>query len=162
MPRILDGFSFSALFGVYSLLHRPDTFSGYLLGSPSLWWHDRLAFTWEQEYASTHEDLAARAFLFVGADEHPRSGEVWMNERLPAAVLEQLRQVDNFNELPTRLRRRSNPEPPPRPCRNRRRVPSHRPSSSHGTRHAFCDPRRHDLAAEDQIRWLQICVSITR
>ena len=110
MPRALVGFSFSALFGIYSLLHRPDTFAGYLLGSPSLWWHDRLAFTWEQDYASTHEDLAAGAFLFVGADEeHPRGGEVWMNERLPAAVLEQLRQVDNLNELATRLQRRNYP-----------------------------------------------------
>lgn len=109
MPRMLVGFSFSALFGVYSLLHRPDAFAGYLLGSPSLWWHDRLAFTWEQEYASAHEDLEARAFLFVGADEHPRGGEVWMNERLPADVLDQLRQVDNLNEFATRLRRRSYP-----------------------------------------------------
>lgn len=108
-PRTLVGFSFSALFGVYSLLHRPDPFAGYLLGSPSLWWHDRLAFTWEQEYSRAHDDLAARVFLFVGANEHRRGAEVWMNERLPAVVLEQLQQVDNAKELAARLQRRNYP-----------------------------------------------------
>ncbi len=32
-----------------------------------------------------------------------------MNERLPAAVLDQLRQVDNLNDFATRLRQRSYP-----------------------------------------------------
>jgi len=108
-PRILAGFSFSALFGLYSLLHRPDLFAGYLLGSPSLWWHDRLAFTWERDWSLAHDDLAARVFLFVGANEQRHAGETWMNERLPAAVLEQLRQVDNLDEIATRLRGRGYP-----------------------------------------------------
>lgn len=109
VPRNLVGFSFSALFGLYSLFHRPGPFTGYLLGSPSLWWHDRLAFTWEHDWSRDHDNLEARVFLFVGADEHPRGGNVWMNERFPPTVLEQLRQVDNLHELAVRLRGRDYP-----------------------------------------------------
>ena len=102
-PRFLVGFSFRGLFGLYCLFHRPNTFAGYLLGSPSLWWDNGLAFTWEQNWSREHDDLAARVFLFVGANEHPRGGAVWMNERLPPPVLEHLQQIDNLDKMVTRL-----------------------------------------------------------
>lgn len=106
--RVLAGFSFSGLFGLYCLLHRPELFSGYLLGSPSLWWHDRLAFEWEETWARDHDDLSARVFLSVGANEQVVGGS-WKNEGLTLEVLRQLKQVDNLNDLVTRLRSRRYP-----------------------------------------------------
>lgn len=106
--RALAGFSFSGLFGLYCLLHRPGPFSAYLLGSPSLWWHDRLAFDWEERWARDHDDLPARVFLSVGANEQVVGG-TWKNEGLPLEVLRQLEQVDNLNDFVTRLRSRRYP-----------------------------------------------------
>lgn len=106
--RALAGFSFSGLFGLYCLLHRPTMFSSYLLGSPSLWWHDRLAFAWEETWARDHDDLPARVFLSAGANEQLVGGS-WKNESLPLEVLRQLKQVDNLNDLVTRLRSRRYP-----------------------------------------------------
>lgn len=107
-PRALVGFSFSALFGLYCLFHRPETFSAYILGSPSLWWDDGIAFAWEEAWSRDHADLPARVFLYVGANEQ-RVGGAWMNEGLPLPVLERLRQVDHLNEMVARLQGRHYP-----------------------------------------------------
>jgi uncharacterized protein len=106
--RALAGFSFSGLFGLYCLFHRPHTFHGYLLGSPSLWWDQRVAFTWETTWAAGHDDLAARLFLSAGANEQ-LVGDSWKNERFPLETLQRLKQVDNLNELATRLQERRYP-----------------------------------------------------
>ncbi|WP_066454821.1 alpha/beta hydrolase [Castellaniella caeni] len=36
--QVLAGHSLGALFALYVLLHRPGTFDGYVLSSPSVWW----------------------------------------------------------------------------------------------------------------------------
>lgn len=102
--RAIVGFSFSALFELYVLFHHPETFSGYLVGSPSLWWDAGLAFQWEQAWADAHGDLPARMFLSVGANEQ-LVGDSWMNERFPLDVLKRLRQVDKVKEMAERLDR---------------------------------------------------------
>jgi len=107
-PRVLAGFSFSALFGLYCLFHRPEAFSGYILGSPSLWWDGGIAFAWEEAWSRDHPDLPARVFLYVGANEQ-RIGGAWMNEGLPLSVLERLKQVDNLNDMVARLEARHYP-----------------------------------------------------
>jgi predicted alpha/beta superfamily hydrolase len=106
--RALAGFSFSGLFGLCCLLHRPQTFSGYLLGSPSLWWDDGVAFIWEEAWARDHDDLRARVFLSVGADEQ-LAGSSWKNEGFPLEVLQRLKQVDNLTEMVERLQSRRYP-----------------------------------------------------
>jgi predicted alpha/beta superfamily hydrolase len=63
------GHSLGGLFGTYALLRAPDTFTRYVIGSPSLWWHSRAIFDQEAEYAATHDDLAARVFFGIGSDE---------------------------------------------------------------------------------------------
>jgi predicted alpha/beta superfamily hydrolase len=63
------GHSLGGLFGTYVLLHAPDTFTRYVIGSPSLWWHDKQILDMEAEYAATHDDLAAAVFFGIGADE---------------------------------------------------------------------------------------------
>ena len=63
------GHSLGGLFGTYALLRAPDTFSRYVIGSPSLLVARPAIFDQEAEYAATHDDLAARVFFGIGADE---------------------------------------------------------------------------------------------
>jgi uncharacterized protein len=63
------GHSLGGLFATYVLLTEPATFRRYGIGSPSLWWHDDMMFSYEQRYADEHDDLAAKVFFSVGAFE---------------------------------------------------------------------------------------------
>lgn len=63
------GASFGALFALYVLFHRPDTFNRYVVLSPSLWWDKKVTFKYEREYANRHRELPARVFLSVGSLE---------------------------------------------------------------------------------------------
>lgn len=67
--RILLGHSFGGLFTTYTLFQRNRLFQHFVIGSPSLWWHDRVMFNVEEEYAQTHKSLPARVFISVGSDE---------------------------------------------------------------------------------------------
>jgi uncharacterized protein len=67
--RMLAGYSLGSLFGTYVLLHEPHRFQSYLIGSPSLWWDDEVAFGYEERYASNHQSLPARVFMSAGARE---------------------------------------------------------------------------------------------
>ena len=71
----LVGHSFSALFGLYTLFHKPDLFDKYVLASPSIWWDDRVMLDIENDYAVGHDDLTARVFLSAGADEDVFGGQ---------------------------------------------------------------------------------------
>ena len=63
------GHSLGGLFGCCSLLTAPQAFQRYIIGSPSLWWQDDVAFTMEQAFADANTDLPARVFFGVGATE---------------------------------------------------------------------------------------------
>jgi hypothetical protein len=63
---VLAGDSYGGLFGLYTLFHQPETFRGYIIGSPSIWWDDRIIMEYETRYAAKHADLHARVFLSVG------------------------------------------------------------------------------------------------
>jgi predicted alpha/beta superfamily hydrolase len=67
--RGIIGVSLGGLFALYTLFHHPDTFSRYVICSPSLWWGDGITFTYENEYASTHSHLKARVFMSAGSLE---------------------------------------------------------------------------------------------
>ena len=68
---ILCGHSLGGLFTLYTLLTRPQSFSHYVAGSPSLWWHNEMLFEVEQAYASQQQDLAKTVFISVGELEEP-------------------------------------------------------------------------------------------
>ena len=72
--RIYAGHSYGGLFGAQILLNDPTLFSGYILGSPSLWYDSRYTFKTEAEYAATHTDLPADVFMFIGEYETPGLG----------------------------------------------------------------------------------------
>jgi predicted alpha/beta superfamily hydrolase len=63
------GSSLAGLFGAWVLLHEPGMFRRYCLSSPSLWWDKGIIFDHESEHAAGHDDLDARVFIGVGADE---------------------------------------------------------------------------------------------
>lgn len=67
--RTLVGHSFSALFGLDTLLQTPDAFGRWVLTSPSVWWDDRVIFRREAAHAATATDLPGRVFLSVGSEE---------------------------------------------------------------------------------------------
>ncbi len=65
---ILIGHSFGGLFAAHALLDRPNTFSGYLLISPSLGWNNEdILLSFEQFLAS--QDSAALDLYFVKGNE---------------------------------------------------------------------------------------------
>jgi predicted alpha/beta superfamily hydrolase len=78
------GGSLGGLFGAWALLQEPAMFRRYCLSSPSLWWGNAVIFDQEAEYAAGHEDLDARVFIGVGADECA-AGHLSEIRRLPDA-----------------------------------------------------------------------------
>jgi predicted alpha/beta superfamily hydrolase len=66
------GHSYGGLLGAQILFTEPDLFSGYILGSPSLWFDGRHIFGLEAAYAAKHRDLAAKVYLYVGEYESIR------------------------------------------------------------------------------------------
>lgn len=64
--RGLAGYSYGGLFALYVLFHAPEMFTRYFAGSPTMW---PQLFEYEEEYASTHEDLKARLFVTAGGRE---------------------------------------------------------------------------------------------
>jgi predicted alpha/beta superfamily hydrolase len=76
------GDSLGGLFATYVLLNEPATFRRYGIGSPSLWWDDKMIFEREAHYARGHHDLAGKVFFSVGVDETPHGSR---------RLLEQLR-----------------------------------------------------------------------
>lgn len=68
------GHSYGALLGAQILFTEPGLFSGYILGSPSLWYGKRHTLGLEASYAARSRDLPAKVFLYVGEYEAQRKG----------------------------------------------------------------------------------------
>lgn len=69
--RTLVGHSLGGLFGAYVLLKEPSLFSGYILSSPSLWFHDETIFETEEDSANSHFVPRGKVFISVGSTETP-------------------------------------------------------------------------------------------
>jgi predicted alpha/beta superfamily hydrolase len=74
------GHSYGALLGAQILLTEPAMFSGYILGSPSLWFAREHYRGLETAYAANSKDLAAKVFLYVGEYETVRKGDPRFNK----------------------------------------------------------------------------------
>jgi len=68
--KIFSGHSYGGLLGAYLLFTQPQLFDYYLLGSPSLWYDQRVIFRLEADYAKQHKDLPAKVFMATGAQEN--------------------------------------------------------------------------------------------
>ena len=69
------GHSYGSLLGTQILFTEPGLFSGYILGSPSLWYDKRHTLELESRYAARSKDLPAKIYLYVGAYEAQRKGD---------------------------------------------------------------------------------------
>lgn len=69
------GHSYGSLLGAQILFTEPGLFSGYILGSPSLWYDKRHVLGMEASYAARNRDLPAKVFLYVGEYEALRKGD---------------------------------------------------------------------------------------
>ena len=67
--RILSGYSFGGLFGLYALFHDPDLFNKYFIGSPTIRYSNGITYEFEASYAAAHKDLEADVFISSGALE---------------------------------------------------------------------------------------------
>jgi predicted alpha/beta superfamily hydrolase len=107
------GHSLGGLFGTYALLTAPDTFSRYAIGSPSYWWGANDIFPLEQEYADTHDDLAARVFMGIGIHEDQAGREREASRLSEAArAIPASRYIDmvaDMERMATTLRSRNYP-----------------------------------------------------
>ena len=70
--RGLAGHSLGGLFAAYAWLNDDNTFSRYLISSPSLWWNDGELLKSEASIAESGKALHGRVFLSVGAREGRR------------------------------------------------------------------------------------------
>jgi uncharacterized protein len=67
--KIYAGHSYGGLLGTYILFTQPDMFDYYLIGSPSLWFNNKVAFNYEASYAKANRDLKAKVYMAAGAQE---------------------------------------------------------------------------------------------
>jgi hypothetical protein len=54
---------------LYVLFKKPELFSLYYAGSPSIRYDKGVLYTYEEEYAATHKDLNATLFMTAGGAE---------------------------------------------------------------------------------------------
>jgi hypothetical protein len=66
---VFVGHSYGGLFGAYVLLTKPELFSAYILGSPSLWFNKHEILNYEKSYAASNRDLQARVVMYAGEFE---------------------------------------------------------------------------------------------
>jgi predicted alpha/beta superfamily hydrolase len=63
------GNSLGGLFPSWVLFHEPTRFQRYVIVSPSWWWNDYRVWTWEADFAASHDDLPATVFATFGGLE---------------------------------------------------------------------------------------------
>lgn len=67
--RGLGGYSYGGLFSLYVLFKKPELFTLYYAGSPSIRYDKGVLYTYEEEYTATHKDLNATLFMTAGGAE---------------------------------------------------------------------------------------------
>lgn len=67
--KIFVGHSFGGLLGAFTLLSKPQLFDHYIIGSPSLWYDNKVMFELEKQYAREHKAMAANVHMYIGGEE---------------------------------------------------------------------------------------------
>lgn len=70
--RIFLGHSYGSLLGMQILLSEPRLFDAYVLGSPSFWYDHHYMVNQARAYMTTHDDLPARVYMYIGEYEETR------------------------------------------------------------------------------------------
>ena len=71
--RAICGFSYGGLFVLYTLFHKPEMFNGYIAGSPSFYWDNKIIFKYEQKYFERSSNLPVKLFMSAGSLENQDS-----------------------------------------------------------------------------------------
>jgi hypothetical protein len=66
--------SYGSLLALDILFNEPGAFENYILGSPSLWFNNKVMFERERAYAARNKDLRANVYFAVGGYETVRQG----------------------------------------------------------------------------------------
>jgi predicted alpha/beta superfamily hydrolase len=72
--KTLMAHSYGSLLGLDFLFNEPTAFENYVLGSPSLWFANKVMFERERAYAAKNRDLKANVYFAVGGFETLRPG----------------------------------------------------------------------------------------
>jgi len=67
--RTINGYSIGGLFALYTLFTKPETFSGYIIGSPSLTWDNYSIFSYEENSFEKIGEMKISLFISVGSEE---------------------------------------------------------------------------------------------
>jgi predicted alpha/beta superfamily hydrolase len=67
--RGIGGYSYGGLFSLYVLFVKPELFSIFYAGSPSIDYDNGILFNLEKEYFNSHKDLKAKLFMSAGEKE---------------------------------------------------------------------------------------------
>lgn len=92
LNRALTGHSYGGIACLYALFNHQETFSKFIIGSPSLWYGDNIFFKYEQDYFEKNKNLNAKVYIGMGGFE-----EGWM-EPLYLEFTERLKSR-NYNNL---------------------------------------------------------------
>lgn len=82
--KVFVGHSYGGLLGTYILFKKPRLFTDYIIGSPSLWYDNRVMFDIEKEFSKSHTQLAVNVTMFVGSlenDYHPMVADLLAMEK---------------------------------------------------------------------------------
>ena len=87
--RILAGQSLGGLFGTFALLHKPELFEKYIIGSPYLIYDgNKFVPEFEEMYAANNNGLKAKAYFTVGENEEMATEPILSNYMAFIAKLE--------------------------------------------------------------------------
>ena len=73
--RMFLGHSYGGLLGLDILFSASEMFSGYIIGSPSIWYDKNVMEGVERKFAGNHQDLKASVYMYVGEYEDMRPGD---------------------------------------------------------------------------------------
>lgn len=67
--RILEGHSFGGLFSVYALMASPETFDGFIVEAPALWWNKEEMTQMAKEFYSENQSLDKAVYFGIGGGD---------------------------------------------------------------------------------------------
>lgn len=73
--RMFLGHSYGGLLGLDILFRAPEMFSGYIIGSPSIWYDKNMMEGAERTFAASRQDINASVYMYVGEYEDIRPGD---------------------------------------------------------------------------------------
>ena len=91
--KTLVGHSYGALFGFHVLFTRPEMFSSYVFGSPSLWFDRGVMFRTEEAWARSGRKLSARIHMVTGSYEAIAPGPRYNTTNDLVADMERMRRI---------------------------------------------------------------------